>query len=60
VPQYILSWLPVNSLPIGLLAVAETVQSRFSAPGLDAGYLNIQVGAGKNVQFTASSAVVKR
>jgi uncharacterized protein (TIGR03437 family) len=56
IPTYVLSWMPVNSLPTGLLAVSDLVQSRFSASGLDAGYFNYQAGFGKNVQFTANPA----
>ena len=52
VPQYVLSWLPANSIATGILAVNDLVQSRFSAPGLDAGYFNYQVGAARNVQYT--------
>jgi len=53
VPQYVLSWLPANTAANGLLAVNDLVQSRFSASGLDAGYFNYQVGAARNVQYTA-------
>src|SRR5262249_4462680 len=52
IPAYVLSWMPPNSVATGLLAVADLVQSRFSAPGLDAGYFNYQVGFGRNVQYT--------
>jgi uncharacterized protein (TIGR03437 family) len=53
VPQYVLSWLPANAAANGLLAVNDLVQSRFSASGLDAGYFNYQVGAARNIQYTA-------
>jgi hypothetical protein len=53
IPQYVLSWLPANSAATGLLVVNDLVQSRFSASGLDAGYFNYQVGAARNVQYTA-------
>jgi uncharacterized protein (TIGR03437 family) len=59
VPSYILSWLPTNSLPVGLLFVAAMGQSRFQAPGLEAGYLNYTIGTGKNVQFTPRATGVK-
>ena len=57
VPQYVLSWLPANAVANGLLAVNDLVQSRFSAPGLDAGYFNYQVGAARNVQYAAGPAL---
>jgi uncharacterized protein (TIGR03437 family) len=57
IPTYVLSWMPANSSPTSLLAVSDLVQSKFSAPGLDAGYFNYQVGFGRTVQFTGSPAL---
>jgi uncharacterized protein (TIGR03437 family) len=51
IPQYVLSWLPANSIATGILALSDLVQSRFSATGLDAGYFNYQVGFARNVQY---------
>jgi hypothetical protein len=51
VPPYVLSWMPANPASLSAVIVANVVQSRFSAPGLDAGYFNYQAGAGRNVQF---------
>jgi uncharacterized protein (TIGR03437 family) len=56
VPVYILSWMPTNTLPISVLTVFEYVQSRFSAPGLDAGYFLYQIGQAVNVQFSQPQA----
>jgi hypothetical protein len=42
---------------VGALGVSDLVQSRFSAPGLDAGYFNYQVGFARTVQFTGSPAL---
>ena len=55
VPTYILSWMPVNTAPIGFLIVSDVTQSHFSAPGLDAGYFNYQIAYAINVQYTATS-----
>jgi uncharacterized protein (TIGR03437 family) len=57
IPTYVLSWMPVNTGPSSLLAVSDLVQTKFSAPGLDAGYFNYQVGFGRYVQFTGSPAL---
>jgi hypothetical protein len=54
VPTYILSWLPVNTVPISALVVSDVTQSRFSASGLDAGYFTYQIAYAINVQFTAN------
>jgi uncharacterized protein (TIGR03437 family) len=55
VPAYILSWLPVNAAPIGVLSVSDVAQSKFSAPGLDAGYFTYMTGYAINVQYTAAA-----
>jgi uncharacterized protein (TIGR03437 family) len=51
VPTYILSWMPTNAQATSVLMVFEYVQSRFSAPGLDAGYILYEIGQTVNVQY---------
>jgi len=52
IPQYVLSNIPATPIPVGVLGVSGTgPQVKFSATGLDAGYLSYTVGVGKNVTF---------
>jgi hypothetical protein len=55
IPTYVLSWMTTNTDAISALGVTENVQSRFSAPGLDAGYLLFQIGQVTNVRFTTGT-----